>query len=206
MRVGDLIENSRGPVVGTLALCDNAVWGLQADDERATNAPITVADRVEAERVPGILQSAAAIKGQMLVFEQHGSATRHHLLDLRSHHVPDLGPEFSTSSAERRGVQAPGVETRPVGVIVQLDELGPPPEEHRLRGAEDDINGRAQLWRPAGDRPERRGRPIVDAAQRAHLTGTGKEHRGGFVRGGGHHEDGGDDGTLTGHPCPLRLA
>jgi hypothetical protein len=53
-----------------------------------------------------------------------------------------------------------GAETRAVGVVVELDEFGSPPDKHRKFRSECDPHGRAQALRPCVDGAQRRLRPV----------------------------------------------
>ena len=197
MLIGDLIENARGPVVGTcglsggaLALRDDAMCRLLANHERATNASIVVADWAVAVGPPDVFEPTVALDGQILVFVPCGVAPRHHLIDLRTDCNPAVTPELAAACAEGPRVPATAPQDVPVVVVVELDELGPPPEEHRVSRGEHDANGCPQALRPARDGSERRGCPVEGTAQCAHLAASGKEHVCGCVRAAAHLEAG----------------
>ena len=69
-------------------------------------------------------------------------------------------------------------EDRPVAVVVDLDELGAPPEELRKAGGEADADGGAQALRPSSDGAERGGAPVVGPDEGPELTAAGTPRTG----------------------------
>src|SRR5205807_5160452 len=63
-----------------------------------------------------------------------------------------------------------GAEYRTVGVVVERDQLWPPPDHHRERGAEAEAECAPQGGRPAFEGAERRRRPVDGAHERRRLA------------------------------------
>ena len=68
-----------------------------------------------------------------------------------------------------------------VRVVVEIDELVAPPDEHRLAGGEHDADGGLEGARPGVHRAEGGGGPVVAAHELAQLTAAGEEIFGGHA-------------------------
>jgi hypothetical protein len=144
MLVGDLVEDALGaqPRAGdvlqqpaALALGQHALRGLLAHDQHSGNAAVIVLHRAVRVRPPHVVEAAVALDRQVLVLVPGGLAGGQHLLDLRSDGLPDVRPELAPAHAQRARVSAgrtAQAEAGPVRVVVDLDELGTPEEEHRV--------------------------------------------------------------------------
>src|SRR6185436_20022388 len=93
--------------------------------------------------------------------------------------VPDLAPGFAAGPAER--VRMFGAEDRPVRVVVEDDELGPPEEDDLSLRWQQHADDTAQALRPGLDRPERRGRPVEGTHSLAHFSTADEYGFGGGV-------------------------
>ncbi len=154
------------------ALAEHPLGRLDDRDEDAADRSVLVADRAVGEREVAFLDIAVAVERQQLVDEGTGLAGRKHPVEHRPDEVPDLGESVGGARTERARMLG-RAENRPVGVIVELDELRPPGDVHGIAGVQQDAERRPQALRPALDRPERRRRPVVGADQRAHRAAAG---------------------------------
>ena len=114
--------------------------------------------------------SAAAV-GDEPVGVGHGRAAGEDGVEVRSHQVPDLRPRLGGRLPEDRRVPL-GVEEADVAVVVELDQVWPPTDPHRLRHGKDRAHGGLEALRPRLDRPERGRRPVVVADELGHLAAT----------------------------------
>src|SRR6266446_7175099 len=148
---------------------------VAADDEHAADAIIFV-DRTETVGPVDLLELAVTRDRNELVLMPCRAAAAHHLLDLRTDNVPDFSPALASTLTERAGVAL-----RPhglaIGVVIELNEIGTPPDEHRVVGIEQNPHRGAQALRPALRLAERTARPVIAAHQRAHLPATGEKIR-----------------------------
>ena len=88
------------------------------------------------------------------------------LRDDRGQFLTDLRPHVQQRLAEAARMFA--AEDIDVAVVIQQRARCTPGEKHRLLGAQHHLQQRAQRHRPARRHPDRRGRPVVLADQRAH--------------------------------------
>src|SRR4051812_11483942 len=68
-----------------------------------------------------------------------------------------------------------GAEARAIPVVVELDEVGTPPEKHRVVRIEEDTQRGAQAARPLVRRSNRRARPVERSNETAHLAAAGED-------------------------------
>ena len=110
---------------------DDPLGGLGADHQGAADLAVVV----EHGRVPvgpvDLFDPSVAEDRNQRVLVPGGPRVRHHVVDLRPDDRPALLPAVATALPERPGVFA-DPEARPVGIIIELDQLGSPPQEHRL--------------------------------------------------------------------------
>src|ERR1700688_3319162 len=111
---------------------------VAANDEHAADAIIFV-DRAKAVGPVDLLELAVTGDRNELVLMPRRTCAAHHLLDLRTDNVPDFSPALPSALAERAGV-AFGTHGLAVGVVIKLDELRTPPDEHRMVGVEQDAH------------------------------------------------------------------
>ena len=69
------------------------------------------------------------------VFLPGGAATRHDLVDLRPDDVPDFRPYLARGPANGTGMPF-GAYRAPIGVVVEAQQVRPPPDVHRVPGVE----------------------------------------------------------------------
>jgi hypothetical protein len=79
----------------------------------------------------GFFGRAVAVQDQHLVVHPGGRAARQHPRHGGADHRPDVGEPNGAGTAERGRVDPAG--ERGEGVVVERDELGPDPQQHRLR-------------------------------------------------------------------------
>jgi hypothetical protein len=156
---------------------EDALGRLGANDEHAADAARLVDDRRESVGPVHILELAVAEHRDESVFVPEGLSAAHHVVDLRTDDGPYLRPGVSTSRAHRDRV-FPEAEARYVGVVVELGELGAPPEKHRMPRAQQDTYRRAQADWPGLDWPDRRLRPVDRAHELTSDSTAGEERTG----------------------------
>jgi hypothetical protein len=112
-----------------------------------------------------------------LIFVERSLAAIHHLLDLRTQDAPDFVPAIPAALAQRRGME---VRSRglAIGVVIELNELRSPPQQHRLMGIQQQAHSRPQALRPGFRRPQRATVPAMSARQSAHFPAAGEKIRG----------------------------
>src|SRR6266702_5957224 len=101
-------------------------------------------------------------------------AAAHHLLDLGTDNVPDFGPALASALPECARM-ALGSHGLAIGVVIKLNELWTPPDEHRVVGIQQDAQCGPQALRPVLRRPQRIGGPIVRPRQRAHFAAASEK-------------------------------
>src|ERR1041385_2094753 len=148
---------------------------VAAYDQHAADAVILV-DRAVAIGPPDLLEPAMPRHRHELLLMPGGTPAAHDLLDLRTDDRPDFGPAVAAALAERARMplRAHGLA---IGVVIELDQLRTPPDEHRVVGIEQDANGGPKALRPAVRRPDRSGRPVERARQLTHFPAAGEEIR-----------------------------
>ena len=156
----------------------HAVGGLGDHVEEGHDRPVVVADAAEREgepgvrleRLAGLLRLVAAAHQERRIVVVHGGAARADLREHRGDLGPDLRPDLRARPAEGRRVL--GVQHRPVGVVVDEDEIVAAPEIDGEGRRQAGADGGAQRRRPALHRPQRRGRPVERTAERARIALT----------------------------------
>ena len=87
--------------------------------------------------------------------------------------VPDLSPDLRRGLAQRPGMLAS--DDRPVGIVVEIDQLVSPPDEHRLTRGQHDPHGRLETLGPSVDRSRVRLYPSPGTRiERTHRSAAGK--------------------------------
>src|SRR6185437_2845312 len=119
-----------------------------------------------------LLHESMAIGLEEDVFHPGGGTAVKGRLDERADDVPDLGPALARRLAKRFWVLRS--QHRAIGVVIELAELGPPPQQQREAIGEQEARHHAQARRPLLDRTERRLRPVEGAHQGAHLAAARK--------------------------------
>ena len=175
---GCLLEEPPKPLglVGLRLLHLHLCGHVAADHQHAADAGRCglVIDRRVAVRPPDVLAHVAAGDGNELPLVPGRALPCHDELDLRADGVPDLRPDLSPRTSERRGM-AIRPDQGAVGVVVEAGKRFAPPDEHWVLGGEHQAHDGLERLRPRFRRPDRRLRPIVSAHERAHLAATGEE-------------------------------
>ena len=156
--------------------CPMAVGDVVADDENASNPAgrVLIVDRAEAVGPPHILAFAMPGHRHELVFMPGRAFSPHDGFDLGLDDVPDFLPAFFSSLAERARV-ALRAHCLAIGVVVKLDEVRSPPDEHGMLGGEKNADRGAEALRPAARGAKRTGAPVKGAHQRAHFPSAAKK-------------------------------
>jgi len=145
-------------------LAHHARRRLGADDERATNASRLVEHgRITVGPVDLFEPPVAKDRDERVLAPARFRAS-HDVVDLRPDDGPDLTPAVGATLAHGRWVFAVP-EAGKIRVVVELNEVRAPPQKHRLARMEKDADDRLQTGGPAGDRADRRARPIDGANQ-----------------------------------------
>src|ERR1700738_384229 len=126
---------------------------VAAHHEDAADAVVFV-DRAEAVGPVDLVEPPVTRPRDELVLVPGRGAAAHHLLDLGTDDRPDLGPALPSALAERARMTL-GSHGLAIGVVVELDQFGTPPDEHRMVGIEQDAHRRPQTLRPAFRTTER---------------------------------------------------
>src|SRR4029079_15464410 len=86
---------------------------------------------------PDILATAVTGDGDQLILMPGRSVARHDVVDLGSDNVPYLGPALAAPRAQ--SARMPFRTHRlAVGIVVELDQFGAPPDEHRVARRENE--------------------------------------------------------------------
>jgi hypothetical protein len=105
-------------------------------------------------------------------------------LDARPDVVPDFAPGRGRRLPQGRGMVAADEDA--AGVVVEVGELGPPPDAHRVARREHDAHRRLQALGPVARGTERRAGPVVVADALAHRPSArhevGRELRSHWLR------------------------
>ena len=87
----------------------------------------------------------------------------------RAKAIKKLGPAFLSPLAERARV-AFRTHRLAIGVVIKLDEVRSPPDEHGMLGRQKNAECGAEALQPAARGAERAGAPVIDAHQGAHFA------------------------------------
>ena len=142
--------------------------GFGADDKDAADVG-TAADRTVAVGPVDVLEFAVAIDGDELVLVPAGFAAGEDRFDLGADNGPNLGPALFSALAESAGVLVLS-DAGTVSIVIKLDVLFAPPEEHGMAGTEDGVDGGDEGLRPLLDGTDRGNAPVVGAGEVRHLT------------------------------------
>src|SRR5882672_5741213 len=148
---------------------------VTAHDKDTANAAIVV-DRTIAIGPVDLLQPAVTRDRNELVLMPGRASAAHHLLDLGTDDLPDFSPALPSALSKRARV-ALGSHRPAIGIVIELNELTTPPDEHRVVGIEQDPQCGPQTLRPGVRRTQGGCRPVMRTHQRAHLPATGEEIR-----------------------------
>ncbi len=164
---------------GELALADDAhgVVGVGAEDP--ADAALVVGHRAVGEGVVGLLGVAVALHDEEEGLVVGALVALHGGGGAGADGVPDLPPDHAGGLAQRPRMLA--ADDGLVRVVVEIDELVAPPDEHRLAGGEHDADGGLEGAGPPVHRAEWGGGPVVAAHELAQLTTAGEEILGGHA-------------------------
>jgi molybdopterin converting factor small subunit len=95
----------------------------------------------------------------------------HDGFDLRSDDGPDLGPALDGFLSEGAGMLV-GADAGAIGVVIELNEVFAPPEEHRLAGGKHGVDGDEQGFGPVVDGANGSPGPVKRVGETGHLAGT----------------------------------
>ncbi len=142
--------------------------GFSADDEDSADV-LTAADRTVAVGPVDVLEFAVAIDGDELVLVPAGFAAGEDRFDLGADDRPDLGPALFSALAKGTRVLVLA-DAGTVSIVIKLDVLFTPPEEHGMAGSEDGVDGGDEGLRPLLDGTDRSHAPVVGTREVRHLT------------------------------------
>ena len=153
-----------------------SVGHVIADDENPADSVCRglIVDRAKAIGPPNIFALAVPRHGNELIFMPGRSLTSHDRFNLWADNVPDLLPAFLPALAE-----CAWMALRPhglaIGVVIELDEVRPPPDEHRMLRRQKNPDCRAEALRPAVGRTDRACAPVMGPHQSAHFPAVAKK-------------------------------
>src|SRR5262249_3365039 len=104
---------------------------LAANDQCPANSPVSVANGAVAIGPIHILQLAVAINRHELISMPRRLASIHYPLNLRSNDRPNLRPTFRAPLTKSLWMFV-FANTGAVSIVVELDQLRPPPKKHRM--------------------------------------------------------------------------
>ena len=148
-----------------------------ADDEHAADFAEVGECRTVAVGPPHILDASVPLNWNEMIFVPRRFAASHDLGDLRGDDMPDLCPEVGGPHAQRLRVPNAGAKAGAVRVVVDLYEVRPPPQKHRMSRGEHHRDDGSKAQRPAGHRTKARRRPVECATEGAHLSRPAKQRR-----------------------------
>ena len=164
------------------ALGEDAVGGLIAGDEDAEDMAFGVAHRAVAPGPVDVFEVAVAEDGDKLIFVPGGLTVAHDEVDTGLDGGPGFSPAIAGGLTEGAGVTSSCAEGGAVGVVVKLEGVGTPPEEHGVVGGEEEIDAGEEGFGPGGNGAERGGGPVEGADTVGHFAGAEDAARGGGGR------------------------
>jgi len=133
-------------------LCQGVLVGhVVADHEHAADLTLDV-DRTIPVGPPHILTPTVARYGDKLIDVPRGAFAGHDEFNLWTNDVPNLRPTIMAALAKRTRM-AFRTHGLPVRVVIKLDQLRSPPDEHRVLAGEQKANRGFQALRPPVGRP-----------------------------------------------------
>src|SRR5262245_33380956 len=124
-----------------------------------------------------LFDKTVAQDGHELIFVPDGRPPLQYVVDLRRNDGPNLLPAVSTSLPHRRRMLA-ATEARQIRVVVELDELGAPPKEHRVPRMQNGAHQRLKAAGPILRGTERRPAPIDRANELPGDSSSRQERKG----------------------------
>ena len=151
--------------------CFAAFGDVGANDQHSADATGLrfIVDRRVAVGPPDVLALAVARDRHQRLVVPCRAFAGHHEVDLRADDVPDFRPAF-TAALPKRARMPLRSHRLAVSVIVKLDEVRSPPDEHGMPGGEQQSHAGAQALRPGVGRAEWRRRPVMSAHEGAHFA------------------------------------
>lgn len=171
---GELAQQQR------LTFADDAWRVVCVGAENAGRGAVITRHRAVAEGVVGFLLVAVALHDQQQRLVIGAFVPAKGLLGAGADLVPDLPPHDRGGLTE--GCRVLAAEYGAVGVVVEVDEMRPPPEEHGLAGGENDPDEGFQAVRPLRWRTKWGPRPVGTTHHRTKFASSGQEI-------GGSHSD-----------------
>jgi molybdopterin converting factor subunit 1 len=168
-----LLEETVEPFLACaeVLLGEEASGCVGADDKGAADDSGGVADGTVAVGPVDVFEFSVAEDGDELVFVPGGFAGGHDGVDLRTDDRPDLRPAVDAALAEGAGMLV-GSDAGAVGVVVELDEVFAPPEEHGIAGGEEGVDSDQQDVGPLFDGANGSLAPIKGTGTICHLAGA----------------------------------
>ena len=134
---------------------------------------VLVRQRTVRDSEMAFLDEAVTLQLQLEILDPGGGATVEGSVDQRLEQIPDLRPAVACRDAH--GARMFGAEDGRVGVVVDHDVLGPPPQQRGKAVREYYRHHGAQYRAPLGGIAERRGRPVDTSRQPATFGVIGNE-------------------------------
>src|SRR5579863_2660933 len=178
LRAGENGEESRSlrekigkPLVSPLQFpaSRHGFRGFRTDDEGAAYLSVRVAYRAIAVGPVNVVEPSVAEDGYELILVPTGFTPRHHRLNFRADDVPDFRPAFSPSLA-KRGWMFAFAKTGAVRIVIKLDHLLSPPQEHGMARRQQSVDGDEESVRPLTHRADGGAGPVKGAGAIGHLA------------------------------------
>src|SRR5579862_5206594 len=104
------------------------------------------------------------------VFDPSGGPSLERRVNQRFQDVPDLCPALAHRPTEE--VRMFRSQYRPVGVVIELDVVRPPPQQEREAVSQKQVDSQAERRRPLVGRADRRLRPVLLVNKLRHFTAS----------------------------------
>ena len=162
------------PQNGKAALADNLLGDLVHRRQHAADAARrgVVGNRAVGEGEMRFFEKPVSVDLQRQVIHPGRGTAAERAIDQRADDMPDLRPAFARRLRQRSGMLLS--QDRAIGVVIDRDVMGSPPQQQRKPIGEQQIGHHPKARRPILDRSDRRTRPIVSTHQRAHLAAPGQ--------------------------------
>jgi len=149
------------------AIGEHPFAGIDHDRHDPGGASAFIEDRGIIEIHPHLFRPAMAKQREFLVLvgqRSPGEADLHHSVV----EVGNLGPAFAHLGSQQFGMTATGKAG--IGVVIDHDAVGPPQEDDRHGGEQQEIGGGFETLRPGGDGSQTGRGPVETADQLAQLS------------------------------------
>ncbi len=162
---------------------EHPVGGVEHHDDDPAGLSAVALQGTDAPGEPRPVTAVRAVRDQLDVLDGDAFARPGPGVE-RPVRRPELGPAGGLGAAQH--VRPPSAGERPQTVVVDLDAVLAPGDQHRQTAGEDHLDGVAQGRRPRLDRPQRRGCPVVRSDASGHFAVAGRPGKRAGVRHAAH--------------------